>query len=39
MFGNCFSYKDIYFGKINNTDFEYVTVKEFIEGDFVKYKQ
>ena len=36
-FGKSFSYKDIYFGNINNTDFEYVTVEEFIEGDFCKY--
>ena len=37
MFGKLFSYKDVYFGNINNTDFEYVTVEAFIEGDFFKY--
>lgn len=37
-FGNTFSYLDIYFGTIvNSEELEYVTIEEYISGDFTKY--
>ena len=35
QFGKCFKYTDIYMAKLE--DGEYVTIEEFIDGDFTKY--
>ena len=35
QFGKCFTYTDIYMAKLE--DGEYVTIEEFIDGEFTKY--